>query len=224
MEIVPGVHRIDGVRSNCYALIRDGLILIDTGMPNSTKKILAYIQNTLKCTPSDLTTIILTHYHMDHVGNVSALVGATGAKVAIHEADADFVTGRRSQPAPRGLTGMLFKGVTMFIKSRPAEPDILLKNGDTINGLTCIHTPGHTPGSICLLDSASQVLFAGDLIRFNGSILEGPPAQFTPDMTEVKRSIARIAALDFDILLPGHGVPLAPGAAERVRAFAQTFR
>lgn len=224
MEIVPGVHRIDGVHSNCYALVRDGLILIDTGMPNSTKKILAYIQNTLKRTPSDLTTIILTHYHMDHVGSVSALVETTGAKVAIHEADADFVSGRRSQPAPRGLTGMLFKGVTMFIRSRPVEPDLSLKNGDTIDGLTCIHTPGHTPGSICLLDSVSKTLFAGDLMRFSGSTLEGPPSQFTPDMTEVKRSIARIATLDFDILLPGHGVPLVPDAAERVRTFARTFR
>jgi hydroxyacylglutathione hydrolase len=222
MEIVPGIHQIDGVNGNCYVIARDGLILIDTGLPRSSKKILNYIQDTLKRNPSELSTIILTHHHIDHIGTVSELKNLSGAKVAVHEADADFVSGRKSHPAPKGGRGFLYRLLGIFFRSEFVEPDIRLRNGDTIAGLTCIHTPGHTPGSICLLDPVSKVLFAGDLLRFDGIKIAGPPPQFTPDMDEAERSIRMIATFDFDILLSGHGIPLKSGAAEKVRNFAQS--
>ena len=78
MEIIPGIHRVDDVNGNCYLIVRDRLTLIDTGLPRNSKKILRYIENTLKRTPSDLATIILTHYHIDHTGNVSELKKLTG--------------------------------------------------------------------------------------------------------------------------------------------------
>jgi len=223
IEIAPGIHQIDGVNGNCYVIVRDGLILIDTGLPRNSKKILSYIQDTLNHKPSEISTIILTHYHIDHTGNVYELKNLSGAKVAIHEADADFVSGRKPQPAPKGGRGMLFRLLGMFFRSRFVEPDIKLKNGDTIAGLTCIHTPGHTPGSICLLDPVSKVLFAGDILRYDGVNISGAPPQFTMDMGEAQRSIIMIATLDFDILLSGHGIPLKLRAAEKVRNFAKSL-
>jgi hydroxyacylglutathione hydrolase len=223
MEIIPGIHQVDGVNGNCYVIVRDKLILIDTGLPRNSKKIMSYIQDTLKRTPSDLSTIILTHYHIDHSGNVYELKNLSGAKVAVHEADADYVSGRKSHPAPKGGLGLLYRLLGMFFRSGFVEPDIRLKNGDTIAGLTCIHTPGHTPGSICLLDPVSKVLFAGDLLRYDGVKISGAPPQFTMDMGEAQRSIIMIAMLDFDILLSGHGIPLTSGAAEKVRNFAKSF-
>jgi glyoxylase-like metal-dependent hydrolase (beta-lactamase superfamily II) len=222
MEIVPGIYQIDGVNGNCYIIVRDGLILIDTGLPRNSKKILGYIQDTLKRKPSEISTIILTHYHIDHTGNVFDLKKLSGAKVAVHEADADFVSGRKPHPAPKGGRGLLYRLLGMFFRSTFVEPDIRLRNGDTIAGLTCIHTPGHTPGSICLLDPVSKVLFAGDILRFDGVKIAGPPPQFTFDMGEAQRSIIMIGTLDFDILLSGHGIPLTSGAAEKVRTFAKT--
>jgi hydroxyacylglutathione hydrolase len=222
MEIVPGIYQIDGVNGNCYIIVRDGLILIDTGLPRNSKKILGYIQDTLKRKPSEISTIILTHYHIDHTGNVFDLKKLSGAKVAVHEADADFVSGRKPHPAPKGGRGLLYRLLGMFFRSTFVEPDIRLRNGDTIAGLTCIHTPGHTPGSICLLDPVSKVLFAGDILRFDGVKIAGPPPQFTFDMVEAQRSIIMIGTLDFDILLSGHGIPLTSGAAEKVRTFAKT--
>jgi hydroxyacylglutathione hydrolase len=223
MEIVPGIHQVDGVNGNCYIIVRDTLILIDTGLPRNTKKILSYIQDILKRKPSDISTIILTHYHIDHTGNVFELKNLTGAKVAVHEADADFVAGRKKSPLPKGVFGIILRVLGVFFRSTFTEPDIELKNGDIITGLSCIHTPGHTPGSICLLDPVSKVLFCGDLLRFDGVALAGPPPQFTPDIGEAQRSIVRIGALDFDVLLSGHGMPLKPGAAEQVRTFSKTF-
>jgi glyoxylase-like metal-dependent hydrolase (beta-lactamase superfamily II) len=69
MEIVQGVHLIDGVKCNCYLLEGAGLSLIDTGYPGQTRKILSYITKTLKRDISDLKTIILTHCDIDHIGN-----------------------------------------------------------------------------------------------------------------------------------------------------------
>ncbi len=221
MEIVPGIHQIDGVNGNCYLIARDGLTLVDTGLPRNTGKILDYLKGKLGTDPAAIGTIVLTHFHIDHTGNASELRRITGAKIAIHEADADFVSGKRASPRPKGAMGLMIRFMGLFFGSRTFQPDILLKDGDTVASLTCIHTPGHTPGSICLLDPGSGVLFAGDLIRFDGERLQGPPPRFTPDMGEAMASVKKISALDFGILLAGHGVPLKGGASEKVKEFAR---
>jgi hydroxyacylglutathione hydrolase len=223
MEIIPGIHQIDGVNGNCYVIARDRLILIDTGLPRTSKKILSYIQDTLKRNPSELSTIILSHYHIDHTGNVCELKNLSGAKVAVHEADADFVAGKKPHPAPKGRLGLPYRLLGIFFRPAFVEPDIRLKNGDTIAGLTCIHTPGHTPGSICLLDPVTKVLFAGDILKYDGEKISAAPPQFTMDSEEAQRSITMIATLDFNILLCGHGIPLKSGVAEKVRIFAQSL-
>lgn len=223
MEIVSGIHQVEGVNGNCYVIVRDGIIIVDTGLPGAGKKILSYIQDTLGKKPSDIKTIILTHYHIDHTGNVNALKSAGAGKVAIHPADAAFVSGAQRAPFPRGWRGILFRILGSFMKTRPFQPDILLNDSDVIAGLICIHTPGHTPGSISLLDPVTGVIFVGDTLRFDGQKIEGPPAQFTPDMGLAQQSIKKIAALNFDILLPGHGVPLRPAASEKVREFAKSL-
>ena len=73
MEIIPGIHQVDGVNGNSYILVRDGLTVIDTGIPGSGKKILAYIREQLHSDPQEIRTIIITHFHMDHIGGVAAI-------------------------------------------------------------------------------------------------------------------------------------------------------
>jgi glyoxylase-like metal-dependent hydrolase (beta-lactamase superfamily II) len=115
---------------------------------------------------------------------------------------------------------MIFKIlIPLLFGSRPVEPDITLKDGDTIAGLTTIHTPGHTPGSICLFDPASKILFVGDLLKFDGINIKMGPLPL--DTSEVQQSINKIAAIDFDIMLSGHGIPLRPNASVKVREFAK---
>ncbi len=222
MEIVPGIHQVDGVKGNCFIIVQDDLTLIDTGMPKNSAKIVNYIQDVLKRKPSDIKTIVLTHFHIDHVGDAFDLKKLSGAKVAIHEADADYVSGRKTPPVPKGGMGMIVKVLMpLFFISKPVEPDIKLKDRDIIAGLTCIHTPGHTPGSICLFDPASKILFAGDLLRFDGITIKMGPLPL--DTREVQQSINKIAALDFDIMLSGHGIPLRPDASVKVREFAKSL-
>src|SRR5208337_4977327 len=97
-----------------------------------------YIEETLGHKPSDIKTIILTHHHIDHAGNVNALLSAGAGKVAIHEADAGFVSGKKNTALPGGWRGAFFRVLGVFMKTRPFQPDILLHDHDVIEGLTCI--------------------------------------------------------------------------------------
>lgn len=95
MEIVEGIHRVDEAsgRSNVYLII-DGpsLLIVDTGLPGNAKKTVEYIQK-IGRKPNEVTTIIITHYHLDHIGSLKELQTLTKAKVAVHADDADYVSG-----------------------------------------------------------------------------------------------------------------------------------
>ncbi|MDD1672273.1 MAG: MBL fold metallo-hydrolase [Methanomicrobiales archaeon] len=159
MEITPRVHQVEGTDGNCYIVIRDGLILIDTGMPGNSRRILSYIRETLKREPSEIHTIILTPFHIDHTGNVAELKKVGNTNVAIHEGDSPYLSGEKPMPVPKGRRSLLFRVLRLFLRFTPVRADIFLKDGETIAGLTCIHTPGHTPGSTCFYDSEGKVIF-----------------------------------------------------------------
>ncbi len=223
MEIIPGIHQVDGVNGNAYVIAGEGLTVIDTGIPGSGKKILSYIRDTLHRDPSGIKTVIITHFHTDHVGGIPALKGAApGLKIAAHERDAGFISGQKTLPRYSGIKGVLLKIFTLLMS--PVVPvDILLRDGDRIAGLVCIHLPGHTPGSIGLLDEETGTLFAGDLLRWDGTALSEGPGGFTMDVPASRDSIRKISLLRFDTLLIGHGKPLRPEAAAKVQEFAATL-
>ncbi len=226
MEIIEGIHRVDKAsanmaHSNVYLLVLgDELIVVDTGTPGNAKKIVEYVQK-IGRRPSNVSTIILTHYHMDHAGSVKELKDLTNAKVAVHEEDADYVSGKKPLPKPKNV---FFKAFSSFVKIAPVQPDILLKDKDTIGPLTVIHIPGHTLGSIAFLDEDKKVLFAGDTLRFDGKQLSGSPEQFTLDMTKAKESIGKISTLNFDIMLCGHGEILKPNASAAVKKYYESLK
>jgi glyoxylase-like metal-dependent hydrolase (beta-lactamase superfamily II) len=223
MEIIPGIHQVDGVNGNAYVIIRDKLVVIDAGIPGSGKTILSYIRDTLHREPAEIRTVILTHFHTDHIGGVRMLKeAAPGLKTAVHEADAGYMAGTRPLPGYPGFRGRILH---LFVMLKPSffPPDIILKDGERIDSLTCIHLPGHTPGSIGLLDESSKTLFAGDTIRSDGKTVSEGPTGFTMDMHQSRESIRKIASLEFDTLLIGHGKPLRPDAAVKVREFAATL-
>jgi glyoxylase-like metal-dependent hydrolase (beta-lactamase superfamily II) len=218
MEIVPGVHQVEGIHGNCYLVARDGLVLIDTGMPGNGGKITSYVRGTLGKEPSAIHTIILTHFHIDHIGNVGELRKVTKAKVAIHERDAPYLSGEKPMPMPKKRS-LLRQILRFFIRVAPVRPDILLRDGDTIAGFTCIHAPGHTPGSTCFYDPEKKVIFVGDAIVTPGGVIHGPVEEYSADPVQARASLEKIAGLDFDTLLSGHGEPVRPGAGSRVREF-----
>jgi len=193
------------------------LTLIDTGMPGNSAKIADYLRSLGKRQTS--YTIVLTHSDIDHAGSVAELKERLGnVKVAIHEADAPRLAGEKPAKEVRGIVGVLFKIISPFMRLKPVEPNILLKDGDTIRELHVIHTPGHTEGSICLYSENLRALFVGDALRTDKKRdLKLPSDAMSLNVEEAKASIRKIAPYDFELLLPGHGPPILTGASKKVK-------
>jgi glyoxylase-like metal-dependent hydrolase (beta-lactamase superfamily II) len=221
LKITDGIYQVDGVNGNVYIVEdRKGLILVDTGLPRSHKKIISSIQGSGH-KPTDVSMIVLTHFHIDHVGSLRKMEEATGARVAVHELDADYVAGKRAPPKPKNL---MFRALSSFVKTEPVNVDLILNENDNAGRLLVIHTPGHSEGSISLLDSERKVMFVGDAVRFVDGKIQGPPEQFTLDMDKAMKSIGRIASFEFDVLLSGHGQALMPKASQKVKEFYATLK
>lgn len=123
MEIIEDIHRVDEASSNFahsnVYLVIDGkeMLVIDTGTSGNAKKIVAYIQK-IGRQAFEVSTIILTHYHMDHVGSAKELKDLTKAKVAAHLEDADFVAGKKSFPKPKTFSSEQFHPSSSLHPSR----------------------------------------------------------------------------------------------------------
>jgi glyoxylase-like metal-dependent hydrolase (beta-lactamase superfamily II) len=226
MEIIEGIHRVDEAsanmaHANVYLVINGKeLTVIDTGTPGNAQKTVKYIQK-LGYQPTDVKTIILTHSHMDHMGSAKELKDLTNAKVAVHTEDAGYVSGAKAMPKPKNI---LYRAVSSFVKPAPIQVDIILKEGDKIANLLVIHTPGHTPGSIMLLDEKRKVLFSSNTLQYDGKKVSGAPEQLSADLKEVRESIAKASTLNFDIMLPGHGETLKPNASEEIKKFNESLK
>ncbi len=86
-----------------------------------------------------------------------------------------------------------------------------------------ITVPGHTAGSIAVLDPTASVLVAGDALVTMGGPLAVPPGQFTDDMELAKQSVVKLGTFTFETLLVGHGDPIEGGASAQVAALGATF-
>lgn len=220
MEITEGIHLIPRVRgANAYLVKRDdGIIVVDTGLPGNAGKIIDYVQST-GCHPSDVKTIILTHSDMDHAGSVTRLKEGTNAKVAIHEADAPRLSGEKEPKAVKGVLGLFLRAMGAIMRFNRLKADVLLKDSDIVDGLTVIHTPGHTEGSICLY-LPGRALFVGDALLTNDErTLSLPRRSMSMDVDQAKESIKKVSELEYSVLLPGHGPPIEQNASAITKKF-----
>ena len=180
---------------SAYVLARDGeAAVVDTGTVGSADEIEASL-GVLGLDWSAVGHLILTHHHGDHAGSAAAVMER--APDAVGYAGAEDVG---AITVPRDL--------------RPVA------DGDGVFGLTVVTTPGHTPGSICVLDPVGGVLIAGDALRTDGGQPALPSEQFTQDMDLARQSVVKLGALTFETLLVGHGDPLEGGASGAVAALA----
>jgi len=178
--------------NNCNTYFIDGekKILVDPGHHQLFEHIRDGLSR-LSLTPEDIDLVIITHGHPDHMEAVKIFAGAS-ASIAIPAIEMDFI-----RNLPPHLAGAL--GVAEF------EPDILLQEGDLKVGnmnFQVIHTPGHSPGSICLYWPETKALLTGDVV-FDQSV--GRTDLPGGDGEKLKESINMISSFDADYLLTGHG-------------------
>lgn len=182
--------QLSDVDSNIY-LIGNTVIDAGTGF-NFTR--LRELFRVLKKDMKDVTQVVNTHGHFDHVGGNGYFLNA---KVAIHKADAPIL-----EKADVALAAAdFFDG-----KMHPRPVDRALEHGDKIQTgsleLEVIHTPGHTHGSCCLFARKQGLLFTGDVI-FREGIGRTDFANSDPNL--MVASLEKLKALPVTMVLPGHG-------------------
>ena len=229
-EITAGVYRISSGRSNSYLLSGDELTLVDTGMPGEAEGVIESITKIgRRC--EDLNYILITHAHMDHMGSVAALKKVSGAKVVASTREVAYIEGLRKTwtMGREGLAGKVFRGVLFLMETfsfgyEPVSVDIPCQGGEVIDcfgGITVISSPGHSPGSLSFYQGERRIIFTGDALS-GVPQLKLPPRLGCADYREALASVKRIAELDYDICLFGHGAPLKKGASQAVRGLLKT--
>jgi hydroxyacylglutathione hydrolase len=197
---------VGSLSANCYVVgdadTREGMVIDPGGNAD-------VILKTISDLVFDIQTIVLTHGHSDHIAALFDIRDETGADVAIHVEDADFLEGRGSYSS---MFGISYK--------TPEPPDRLLREGDVIEtGSTrfaVVHTPGHTPGSICLL--SGKKVFTGDTLFYRGigtTLMPGSSRRQLIDSIHT-----RLMVLPDDTLIyPGHGRETTIGAERQNNPF-----
>jgi len=219
----PVIRRITGVLGAQAYLYRgsEGLVVIDPGYTGSYRAVLQFItQQGLQ--PTDLEWVILTHHHVDHAGTAFALCQATGARLAVHRDDAPYLHPRRPRERMTfwGLADWLPQRLASYLVSCAGGEIHLLGHGDTVAGLTVVHGPGHTPGSICLWSASQSALFVGDVMN-NERGLRTPPWTVNHAHAMAKLAPQRLSGLRYQQAFFGHGPAILADADQRIRGFVQ---
>jgi len=213
MKIIENLYVVPGVLANTYILFDEGgLTLIDTGMPRSEKKILAYL-NGLGKSAGDVKRILLTHSDVDHVGALAALARTSGARTYASQIEAKAIAigkaSRQIHSSGFSVRRFLFALLSPFFRAEPYRVDEILEEGQTLSGLgglQVVATPGHTPGHLSFYAPTAGVLFCGDsMIVSDEKVLYGSRPEVTWDEDQARESVRKQAELGANIVCSGHG-------------------
>jgi glyoxylase-like metal-dependent hydrolase (beta-lactamase superfamily II) len=200
-EITKDIYLVGGAdvtdSSDCLVYlinIGDEMVLIDTGAGRSVAGLAVNIRK-LGLDPKKISTIILTHCHIDHVGGARELRDLLDSRLVMHKLDADVVERGDDRMTAAHWYGVRFLPLQIDVKLTEAEERIDFAGQEII----CLHTPGHTPGSMAVyLDrGGKRVLFGQDI---HGPFL----AEFGANMSHWQKSMEKLLALKADILCEGH--------------------
>jgi len=241
-EMLPGVHLVElplpftlGAINVYLVRLADGYLLIDCGMgTEACFQALARGMEAAGASWTDISEILLTHVHPDHMGLTPRLLELTGARLSMHAHDAEYL--RELTQTERYLAWadrvMREAGVAdeIIAKIRGSSNEIhkhfhsltpgrMLHGGERIAAapgeLEVLWTPGHSPGHVCLYGRERRVLCAGDQMLEQIS----PNIGWLPDrdpLGEFLDSLRELEQLDVDLILPSHGAPFS-GHREWIR-------
>ncbi len=247
MEILPGIHQLrlpfplqpEELAVNAYLIEGDrGCLLIDTGWNiNQAYSAMERQLRQIGLGFADISFILITHFHPDHYGLAGRLVQASGAKVALHRIERDFIDARymnmdglldqtanilRCNGVPEKDLPRLQKaslGVRQYVAA--VSPEVVLEGGEIIGQgryrFEVLWTPGHSPGHVCLLERTARILISGDHVLPATFPNVGLHSQSGPEpLPNYLRSLKAVEGLDVDLVLPAHEHVFS-GLAPRVR-------
>ena len=179
--------------SNVYFLIGKEIALIDSSLRINARD----IENALASiglSTSEVTHVLLTHAHADHIGCASLFKNAT---IYMHEKDARYVE----------LRDIMYTCSEFFSQNEFPKIHVKLSGNETINvkpfKLQVIFTPGHTAGSVCFFDAQRGLLFSGDTLFAESA---GRTDLLGGSEEKLIESLLSLKFLNFNTLLPGHGL------------------
>ena len=195
LQVPPGMLGPDPltIEVRCFVVVgMGGVVLVDTGPPGSSEAI-GIAMARVGATWADVTDIVLTHRHFDHVGGLAE--------------SAELASGAAVWAGADDVHEIPFEG-------RRAVRQLV--DGDLVGDLHVLHTPGHTPGHLSLLHEAASLLVIGDLVGSTDGALDFGPSAFTADPTRNRQSLRRMVDLETDRILFSHGEEV-PNAGTAIR-------
>jgi glyoxylase-like metal-dependent hydrolase (beta-lactamase superfamily II) len=224
-RVANGVLQLASAASNAYLLDGgEGLVLVDTGMPGRADELRREIDRTARAVARDLTAIAITHAHADHAGSLARLVETFHVPVLAGTLDAPVIRagGSPPTPTPTSFIGRILTRLSPGVAIEACRVDVDLDEGDRVPGapgLLALHTPGHTPGHLSYLwPREGGVLFAGDVAV---NVLGLRESFVHADREQARLTLGRLAALDFEVAVFGHGPPITRGATARFRRLVE---
>ena len=211
VHLIPG----RGFDSNIYLIVGKTFTLIDTGLGLNHDYVVEEIKRYIA--PEEIKQIILTHEHIDHCRGAKKLIEETGENTILlaHR----YATDRLKQESNRmsEIFGVFMPSIKI---------DKRLENGDVIDigdrVFQVIHTPGHSPGSICLYDETKKLLFSGDTVFSHGGFgrYDFPGG----DPFALLKSLEKLASLDVENVYPGHGEMVIGMGSSHIKLALQNLR
>jgi glyoxylase-like metal-dependent hydrolase (beta-lactamase superfamily II) len=208
-EVVEGVTQLALMPRHGLNAYLVGDVIVDAGLKGSSKKVVSGAGGVAP------QAVVLTHAHLDHVGGAKRVCEALGIPLWAGAADAPACeSGVQVKPKSilSPLTGALMKWEAVAVGRS-------LKEGDEVAGFRVLDTPGHSPGHISLWRESDRTLICGDVFLGMSIVttapgLHDPPGMATPDPARNRESQRRLAELEPETVLFGHGPPMTGAAAK----------
>jgi len=238
MEIAAGIYEI-GVKSiggyfkagYTKAFLvddGDGLYVIDTFYDDDAQLFLDEIAQ-IGRSPRDIKHILMTHGHRGHLGGLATLKRLSGAPVYGHSWEADIIAGERPfqnpsifafnpiQTWPITTIGQIMAPFNPF---EGVPVDQLIDEGDQVGVMEVLHTPGHTPGHLSFYWPERKALFTGDSFVTWPKVVPGWKSTMLNE-PQSWESLRHMAALDVEVIGPGHGDSITRDGGEVLRALGR---
>ncbi len=214
----------------------DTVVLVDTGVPGQIQNICAEMEKA--GVPFErLSKVIITHHDMDHIGSLSSVVKESNHRVEVisHVGERPYIQGEKvpikmtpermaeREKALEGMPEEKRNAMKTMFANLPAKVDTLVQDGEELpycGGIVVIHTPGHTPGHICLYLKKYKTLITGDALNATEGELIGPNPVYTANMQEAINSLKKLSKYNIQKVICYHGGLVSDKVNERIEGLA----